>query len=113
TFLSNNNIDGYMKSLYSFDNQSSSLRFSKWKKNMDLINTYIERYKQQYLLSLLPFFRVYISIKQYPLIFKPSYFIQPFFDLVTYPYWRLVIASACIYEKEIIMWPLVDGYSGW
>ncbi|CAF3365290.1 unnamed protein product [Rotaria sp. Silwood1] len=113
TFLSNNNIDGYMKSLYTFDNHLSSLRFSNWKNHMEIINTYIERYKQQYMTSLLPFFRVYISIKQYPLIFKPSYIIQPFFDLVTYPYWRVVIASACIYEKEIIMWPLVDGYSGW
>ncbi|CAF2848988.1 unnamed protein product [Rotaria sp. Silwood2] len=102
TFLSNNNINGYMKSLYSFDNQLSSFRFSNWKNHIEIINTYIECYKQQFMTSLLPFFRVYISIKQYPFIFKPSYLIQPFFDLVTYPHWRLVIASAFGYFRIAI-----------
>ncbi|CAF3740627.1 unnamed protein product [Rotaria socialis] len=113
TFLSSNKIDGYIKSLYSYDNESSSFRFSNWSNHKEIINNCIERYKQQFMNSLLPLFRVYVSKQQYPSVFKPSYLVQPFFDLVTYPHWRMVIANCCIYDKEIIMWPLVDGYSGW
>ena len=113
TFLSNNKMNGYVKSLYGFDNQLSSFYFSTWKNDVETINTYIERYKEQHMTNLLSLFRIYVSVKQYPLIFKPSYIVQPFLDLTTYPYWRLVIASACIFDKEIIMWPLVDGYCGW
>jgi len=113
TFLSNNKMNGYVKSLYGFDNQLSSFSFSTWKNYVETINTYIELYKEQHMTNLLSLFRIYVPVKQYPLIFKPSYVVQPFFDLTTYPYWRLVIANACIFDKEIIMWPLVDGYSGW
>jgi len=112
-FFSKNKIDGYIKSLYGFDNQLSSFRFLNLKNSIETIHTYTELYQQQHLTNLLSLFRVYISKKHYPLIFQPSYLIQPFFDLVTYPHWRLVIASACIFNKEILMWPLVDGYSGW
>jgi hypothetical protein len=113
TFLSNNKIDGYVKSAYGFDNQLSSFRFTNWRNYTETIHTYIELYKQQHQTNLLSLFRIYIPVKQYPLIYKPSYLVQNVFDLVTYPHWRLVIASACIFDKEIIMWPLVDGYSGW
>jgi hypothetical protein len=115
TFISNNNnsIDGYVKSLYGFDNQLSSFHFTKWEKYTEIIPTYIELYKQQHQTNLLPLYRVYIPVQQYPFIYKPSYIVQKCFNLVTYPHWRLVIASACIFDKEILMWPLVDGYSGW
>jgi hypothetical protein len=106
-------MDGYVKSLYAFDNQLSSFRFLNLKNYFEIIHTYTELYKQQYIINLLSLFRIYISKEQYPFIFQPNYLIQPFFDLVTYPHWRLVIANACIFNKEIIMWPLVDGYSGW
>ncbi|CAF4687434.1 unnamed protein product, partial [Rotaria socialis] len=93
TFLSSNKIDGYIKSLYSYDNESSSFRFSNWSNHKEIINNCIERYKQQFMNSLLPLFRVYVSKQQYPSVFKPSYLVQPFFDLVTYPHWRMVIAN--------------------
>lgn len=112
-FLSDNKIDGYIKPLYNYGHKLSTLRFSNWKDHTELLHSYIERYKEQFTLYFLPLFRVYVSLKQYPSIFKPSYLIQPYYDLVTYPHWRLVIANACIYDKEIIMWPLVDGYSAW
>jgi hypothetical protein len=112
-FLLNNKIDGYVKSLYGYDNQLSSFRFLNWINYIETIHSYIELYKQQHITNFLSLFRVYISKNQYPFIFQPNYIIQPFFDLITYPHWRLVIASACIFDKEIIMWPLVDGYSGW
>lgn len=112
-FLLDYKNDGYVKSIYAFDNQLSSFRFLNLDNYIKTINTYIELYKQQHIINLLSLFQIYISIKQYPLIFQPSYLIQPFFDLVIYPHWRLVIANACIFNKEIIMWPLVDGYSGW
>ena len=111
--LDNNNIDGYVKSLYGFDNQLSSFHFTNWEKYTELIHTYIELYKQQHQTNLLPLYRVYIPVKQYSFIDKPSYLVEKCFNLVTYPHWRLVIASACIFDKEILMWPLVDGYSGW
>ena len=113
TCLSDNEIDGFMKSLYGFDSRLASFHLTNQKSNRMVINTYIELYKQQYMTDLLSLFRIYIPVKQYPSILKPSYLIQPFLDLVTYPYWRLVIANACIFDQEIIMWPLVDGYSGW
>ncbi|CAF0878954.1 unnamed protein product [Adineta steineri] len=112
-FLPDNKINGYVKSLYGFNNQLSSFYFSTWEMYSETINTYIKLYKEQHLTKLLSLFRIYTSIEQYPLIFKSSYLIQPFFDLTTYPHWRLVIANACVFDKEIIMWPLVDGYSGW
>jgi hypothetical protein len=112
-FFANKKLDGYVKSLYSFDNQISNFRFLNWETYKDSIDTYIELYQQQHITNLLSLFRVYISKQQYPSIFQSSYIIQPFFDLVTYPHWRLVIANACVYNKEIIMWPLVDGYCGW
>jgi hypothetical protein len=112
-FFTNKKLDGYVKSVYNFDNQVSSFRFLNWKTYEESIGTYIEFYQQQHINNVLSLFRVYISQQQYPSIFQPSYIIQPYFDLVTYPHWRLVIANACIYNKEIIMWPLVDGYCGW
>lgn len=112
-FVNNNQIDGYVKSLYDFDNQLSSFRFLNSKTFIDTIDTYTEFYQEQYMTKLSSLFRIYISKKQYPFIFQSNYLIQPFFDLVKYPHWRLVIANACIFNKEIIMWPLVDGYSGW
>lgn len=112
-FLSNENIDGYAKSLYEFDDQITSFRFCNWKYYDEMIDTYTDLYQEQHMINLLPFFRVYVSEEQYSSIFQPSFIIQPFFDLVKYPHWRLVIASACIYQKEILMWPLVDGYCGW
>jgi hypothetical protein len=109
-FFINQKIDGFVKSIYGFDNRVSSFRFLNWKNDAEIIKTYTELYQEQYLTSL---FRVYISKKQYPLLFQPNFLIQPFFDLTTYPHWRLVIANACIFDQEILMWPLVDGYSGW
>ena len=112
-FLSNEKIDGYAKSLYHFDYQMASFRFCNWKYYEEIIDTYTDLYQQQHTSNLLPLFRVYMSKEQYSSIFQPSFIIQPFLDLVKYPHWRLAIASACIYKKEILMWPLVDGYCGW
>lgn len=112
-FLSYHNSDGYMKSLYGVDDQLSSVRVSNFKKDLETMNVYIELYKEQHQTNLLPLFRVYVPIEKYSSIFLPSYIIQPFYDIVTYPHWRHVIANACIFNKEIIMWPLVDAYSGW
>lgn len=113
-FFTNKEFDGYVKSLYSFDNQISSFRFLNLETYKESIGTYIELYQQQQrTTNLLSLFRVYISKQQYPSIFQSSYLIQPYFDLVKYPHWRLVIANACVYNKDIIMWPLVDGYCGW
>jgi hypothetical protein len=112
-FLAGNKIDGYVKSVYGFDNQLSSFRFSNWENYTQNLHDYIELYKQQHKISLLDLFHIYVSPQHYPHLFKSTYLVQPFFDLVTYPHWRLVIANACIFDKEIIMWPLVDGYSGW
>ena len=102
-----------MKSVYGFDNQISSFRFLDWETYNESIENYIKLYQQQHTDDLLSLFRVYVSKQEYPSIFQANYLIQPFYDLVTYPHWRHIIANACVYNKEIIMWPLVDGYCGW
>lgn len=109
-FFNENNQDVYIKSLYKFDHQSFNFRLRNMK---DFTDNYTELYKEEYMTNLLPLFRVYLSKERYSFLFQPNYLIQPFFDLTKYPYWRLIIANACIFNKEIIMWPLVDGYSGW
>jgi len=112
-FFADMKFDIFVKSTYAFDEQSSSFRFQNWQTFDDMFDTYVKLYQEQYYDSLLPLFRIYIPKNRYSSIMKPNYLIQPFFDLITYPHWRLVIANACIYNHEIIMWPLVDGYCGW
>ena len=112
-FLNQERIDGYVKSVFGFDYQSSSFRFSSAPVFEERIQSYQKLYEDQYFTSLQTLFRIYLPSNQYLLSKQPNYLVQPYFDLVTYPYWRLVIANGCIYEKEIIIWPLVDGYSGW
>ncbi|CAF1659532.1 unnamed protein product [Adineta ricciae] len=112
-FFDRKKTNGYVKSSYSFGNRVSSSGFATGERLTEMLPIHIEVYEEQYKTNLQSFFQVYLSQKQYPSLFKPSYLIQPFYDLTTYPYWRLVIANACIFDKEIIMWPLVDGYSGW
>jgi hypothetical protein len=113
SFFVNKKLDGYVKSVYGFDNQISSFRFLDWETFNESIENYIKLYQQQHTDDLLSLFRVYVSKQEYPSIFQANYLIQPFYDLVTYPHWRHIIANACVYNKEIIMWPLVDGYCGW
>ncbi|UJR27815.1 hypothetical protein I4U23_009084 [Adineta vaga] len=113
TFLSEKKTRGYIKSVYGSDNQLSSFSFTTLETLAKILSTYVELYEEQYKTNLDSLYRIYISQKQYPSICIASYLVQPFYDLVTNPHWRLVIANACIYDKEIIMWPLTDGYSGW
>ena len=113
TFLGKEQSDGYVKSVYGVDRQLSSFRFSNSMEFIERIDGFAELYQEQHQNSLASLLRIYLPVEEYSSFMEPSYLVQPFLDLTTYPYWRLVIASACIYEEEIIMWPLVDGYSGW
>lgn len=113
-WLSNDELDSYVKPLYHFDDHMiTSFRFHNEEFYETMIDRFTDYYQRQYKDHLLPLFRVYISREEYRSIFQVGYVIQPFWDLVTYPHWRLVVANACIYNKEILMWPLVDGYCGW
>ena len=112
-FVSGTTTGGYIKSSFGFDGQLASCRFMNESQFTDAIHAYTELYRQQIDTSLASLFRVYLPINGQTSAWPASHVVQPFYDLCTYPYWRLVIANACIYDKEIIMWPLVDGYSGW
>jgi hypothetical protein len=111
--LDNEHTDVYVKSVYGFDQQLSSFRLSDCSQSRETIHRYIELYREQHRTSLQSFLRIYMPIEQYSTFIESNYLVQPFYDLLTYPHWRLIIANACIYDREILMWPLVDGYSGW
>ena len=113
TFLAKEKSDGYVKSVYGVQHRLSSFCFSNSLEFGETIDGFTELYQKEHQSSLASLLRIYLPTKEYSSWMESSYLVQPFLDLTTYPYWRLVIASACIYAKEIIMWPLVDGYSGW
>ena len=112
-FLTSATTKGYVKSPFGFDHQLASCRFADESTFKEATDAYAELYRQQTDIGLASLFRVYLPMKGETSGWRASYIVQPFYDLCTYPYWRLVIANACVYDKEIIMWPLVDGYSGW
>ncbi|CAF1512276.1 unnamed protein product, partial [Didymodactylos carnosus] len=103
---------GFVKPLFSLD-KLSSFKFHSWETYENMINKYELFYQRHYQRDTLSLFRTYISPKQYPHLFKPGYIIQPYYDLLTYPYWRHIIASACVFDNDVIMWPLTDGSCGW
>ncbi|CAF1648233.1 unnamed protein product, partial [Didymodactylos carnosus] len=103
---------GFVKPLFSLD-KLSSFKFDSWETYENMINKYELFYQRHYQRDTLSLFRTYISPKQYPHLFKPGYIIQPYYDLLTYPYWRHIIASACVFDNDVIMWPLTDGSCGW
>lgn len=112
-FLSHERIDGYVKPMYGSDYQLSSFRFTSAKEFEEQIETYRRFYHDQHMTQFQSLFRIYLPSDRSVSFIQARYLVQPYFDLVQYPHWRLVIANACIYEQEIIVWPLVDGYSGW
>ena len=107
-FLHSEPSDGYVKPVFPTDFQSSSFRFSSANVFDERIRIYQDLFDEQYNTCLQSLLRIYLSST-----IRSRYLVQPFFDLVQSPHWRLAIANACIYEKEPIVWPLVDGYSGW
>ena len=113
-FLRSENRDVFVKSNFSTDFQLSTYRFPSSSKRFDeSIRRCRQIVEEHFDTCLRSLFNIYLSSKQFDSMIKAKFLVQPFFDLVQFPHWRLIIANACIYEKEIIVWPLVDGYSGW
>ena len=112
-FLSQSKSGGFIKSVYGFDELVSSFRFTDSTKYFERIESIRQLHTDKYLNSLQSLFRIYLPSHKLTSSSETHFLVQPFFDLTVAPYWRLVLANACINEKEILMWPLVDGYCGW
>lgn len=112
-FLSKNQGKGFVKSAFPIDDRSATFRFDDQETFLQRIDFHQKIYQTEIQEKLQRILRIFLSGNEFDAMKINGFLVQPFFDLIVFPHWRLVICSGAIFNGVVSTWPIVDGYSGW